>query len=66
MKRSSLLAAPALLPALAYAQQTLPLVGVLRVGSHKDEQFVDIFKRDMTRLGWVEVLPRLRHGGPFA
>jgi putative tryptophan/tyrosine transport system substrate-binding protein len=52
MKRRSLLVAPALLPALAYAQQTLPLVGVLRVGSQKDEQFVDIFKRDMTRLGW--------------
>jgi putative ABC transport system substrate-binding protein len=52
MKRRSLLAAPALLPALAHAQQPPPLIGILRVGSEKDEQFLPIFKRDMARLGW--------------
>jgi putative ABC transport system substrate-binding protein len=53
MKRRSFLAAPALLPAIAHAQQQ-PLIGVLRVGSQRDDQFVDIFKRDMARLGWED------------
>ena len=58
MKRRSLLAAPALLPAPllslgAHAQQP-PLIGVLRVGSRADDQFEPVFRRDMTRLGWED------------
>jgi putative ABC transport system substrate-binding protein len=51
MKRRSFLAAPALLPALAHAQQSPPLIGVLRVGGRAVEQFEPVFRRDLTRLG---------------
>src|SRR5260370_847006 len=54
MKRRSFLAVPAVLPAFAYAQQQQPLIGVLRVGSQRDEQFMPVFRRDMARLGWED------------
>ncbi len=54
MLRRSLLAAPALLPALAHAQSSLPLIGVLRVGGPSNEQFAPVFKRDLARLGWED------------
>ncbi len=54
MKRRSLLAAPAFLPGLVRAQASLPLVGVLRTGRQGDDQFVEVFRRDMARLGYEE------------
>jgi putative ABC transport system substrate-binding protein len=54
MKRRSLLAAPALLPALAHAQPSVPLVGVVRTGRRDDDLFMPVFRRDMARLGWEE------------
>src|SRR5882724_5352375 len=51
MKRRFFLAAPTLLPALAHAQQSPPLIGVLRVGGRAGEQFEPVFRRDLRRLG---------------
>jgi putative ABC transport system substrate-binding protein len=53
MLRRSLLATPLLLPGLAEAQ-TPPLVGVMRVNARSVEQFVEVFRRDMARLGFEE------------
>jgi len=52
MKRRFFLACSALLPASGHAQALPPLIGILRVGSQKGDQFADVFKRDMARLGW--------------
>jgi putative ABC transport system substrate-binding protein len=53
MKRRSLLAAPALLPVLAHAQQP-PLVGIMRVNGPAAELFAPAFRREMGRLGFEE------------
>jgi hypothetical protein len=47
MKQRSFLAAPALLPAVAQGQPQPPLIGILRVGSEKNELFVPTFKREI-------------------
>src|SRR6476661_10375217 len=55
MKRRSLLAAGgAFLVPSAGRAQAVPLVGVLRVNPRSTETFADIFRRDMTRLGWED------------
>src|SRR5205809_627962 len=54
MKRRSFLAFSVLFPGTGRAQQQPPLIGIMRVGSQKDDQFGDIFKRDMARLGWED------------
>jgi len=53
MRRRTLLAAPFLLPAAARAEAP-PLIGVMRVSGRSVEQFVDVFQRDMARLGFEE------------
>ena len=47
-------------PVALRAQQVPPLIGAMRVNTRSAEQFEDVFRRDMARLGWPETSYRIQ------